>query len=171
MPPDAQPLQEGRDARGFEGGSRPYPSKRDWWIVLIVWATIAMTVFAGVKAAQSAFASLLALAFVLICAAFVLGLLTILYATYYIISSDRLIAHCGPFKQSVLLQDIEEVVPSHNPLSSPALSLDRLHVRCRGSVFGLLISPIDKQSFLADLVARAPQLRVDGDRAVSGGHR
>jgi len=139
--------------------------------VLIIWGTIAMTIFAGVKAAQSAFASFAGLAFVLFCAAVVLGLLTILYATYYIIIGDRLVAHCGPFKQSVLLQDIEEVVPSHNPLSSPALSLDRLHVRCRGSVFGLLISPRDKQGFLADLVARAPQLRIDGDRAVSGGHR
>ncbi len=166
-----EPMQEGRAARGFEGGSRPYPSKRDWWIVLIVWGTIAMTVLAGVKAAQSAFASSLALAFVLSCAAVVLGMLTILYATYYIITGDRLVAHCGPFKKSVLLQDIEEVVPSHNPLSSPALSLDRLHVRCRGSVFGLLISPRDKQGFLADLVARTPQLRLDGDRAVSGGHR
>jgi hypothetical protein len=171
MPPDAEQMLEGQDAREFDGASRPYPSKRDWWIVLIVWGTIAMTILAGVKAAQSAFASLAGLAFVLFCAAVVLGLLTILYATYYIIIGDRLIAHCGPFKQSVLLQDIEEVVPSHSPLSSPALSLDRLHVRCRGSIFGLLISPRDKQGFLADLVARAPQLRIDGDRAVSGGHQ
>ncbi len=171
MGPETEQKQEGQDARDFEGGSRPYPSKRDWWIVLIVWGTIAATIFAAVQAAQSAFASMAGLAFVLFCAAVVLGLLTILYATYYIIIGDRLIAHCGPFKQSVLLQDIEEVVPSHNPLSSPALSLDRLHVRCRGSVFGLLISPRDKQGFLTELVARAPQLRIDGDRAVSGGHR
>jgi hypothetical protein len=171
MPPDAEEMREGGHGRNFSGGSRPYPSKRDWWIVLIVWATIATTILAGVKAAQSAFASMAGLAFVLHCAAVVLGLLTILYATYYIIIGDRLIAHCGPFKQSVLLQDIEEVVPSHNPLSSPALSLDRLHVRCRGSVFGLLISPRDRQGFLTDLVARAPQLQIDGDRAVSGGHR
>jgi len=164
-------MTESQDARDLEGTVPIYPSKRDWWLVLIIWVTIGMTIFAGVKAAQSAFASMAGLAFVLLCAAVVLGLLSVLYATYYVISGDRLTAHCGPFKSSVLLQNIEEVVPSHNPLSSPALSLDRLHVRYRGSMFGLLISPRDKQGFLAELVARAPQLRIDGDRAVSGGHR
>ena len=166
--PEQVPVSD--NTSDLENSSRPFPSKRDWWIVLIIWGVIAMTVASGVKAAQVAAASMLALALVLLCAAVVLGLLSMLYATYYLISGDRLTAHCGPFKQSVLLQNIEEVVPSHNPLSSPALSLDRLHVRCRGSVFGLLISPRDKQGFLAELVARAPQLRIDGDRAVSGGH-
>ncbi len=164
-------MSESDNNSGFEGSSRPYPSKRDWWIVLIIWGTIGVTVASGVKVAQSAAVSMPALAFVLLCAAVVLGLLKVLYATYYMISGDRLIAHCGPFKSSVLLQNIEEVVPSHNPLSSPALSLDRLHVRTRGSLLGLLISPRDKQGFLADLVARAPHLRIDGDRAVSGGHQ
>jgi len=171
MPPTAEQTPRSQSGGDSEGDSPIYPSKRDWWIVLIIWGSIAMTILAAVKAAQSAFASMPGLAFVLFCAAVVLGLLSVLYATYYVISGDRLTAHCGPFKSSVLLQNIEEVVPSHNPLSSPALSLDRLHVRCRGSVFGLLVSPRDKQGFLADLVAHAPQLRIDGDRAVSGGHR
>lgn len=164
-------MPESTTARDSEGSSPIHPSKRDWWIVLILWGTIGMTILAGVKLAQSAAASMLALAFLIFCGVIVLMMLSILYATYYIISGDRLTAHCGPFKQSVLLQNIEEVVPSHSPLSSPALSLDRLHVRSRGSILGLLISPRDKQGFLADLVARAPQLRIDGDRAISGGHQ
>ena len=164
-------MPESHRDRAFEDSSRPYASKRDWWIVLIVWASIGMTVVSGVKVAQVAATSMLALAFVLFCAAVVLGLLSVLYATYYMISGDCLTAYCGPFKRSVLLQNIEEVVPSRNPLSSPALSLDRLHIRVRGSVLGLLISPRDKQAFLTDLVAHAPHLRIDGDRAVSGGNQ
>jgi hypothetical protein len=163
-------MPETHEAHDFEGGSRIYPSKRDWWIVLIIWVSIGMTVLAGVKAAQAGATSMPALAFLILCVVIVLGMLSILYATYYIISGDRLTAHCGPFKTSVLLQNIEGVAPSRNPLSSPALSLDRLHVRSRGSILGLLISPRDKQGFLADLVARAPHLQIDGDRAVPGGH-
>jgi len=157
--------------RDLEGYAAIYPSKRDWWIVLVVWVSVGMTVASAVKVAQSGGASMPALAFVLFCAAVVLGLLSVLYATYYVISGDCLTAHCGPFKSRVLLQNIEEVVPSRNPISSPALSLDRLHVRYRGSALGLLISPRDKQGFLRDLVAHAPHLRIDGDRAVSGGRQ
>ena len=146
-----------------------YPSKRDWWIVLIIWVTLVMTIAAGVRVAQSASTSVPGLIFVLFCGAAILGLLSVLYATYYMISGDRLTAHCGPFKYSVPLASITEVVPSRNPLSSPALSMDRLHIKYRGSTFGLLVSPRDKQAFLTDLVAHAPHLQLDGDRAVSTG--
>ena len=42
MAPDVARMPESQDARDSEGSSRPYPSKRDWWIVLIVWGTIAV---------------------------------------------------------------------------------------------------------------------------------
>ena len=67
-------------------------------------------------------------------------------------------ARCVP------LGEIESVTPSRNPLSSPACSLDRLHVRYRGSKRGVLISPDDKAGFLHELVMRCPDLRLSGGR-------
>ena len=52
------------------------------------------------------------------------------------------------------------MTPTRNPLSSPALSLDRLRVTHRASSGerGLLISPADTAGFLAALAEHCPQL-------------
>ncbi len=50
--------------------------------------------------------------------------------------------------------EIESVIPSRNLLSSPACSLDRLHVRYPSSRRGVLISPEDESGFLSGLVLR-----------------
>ena len=164
-------MPDAHEVRDLAGTVAIHPSKRDWLLVLIIWGIIGVTIASGVKVVQEATNPMLAFAFLVFCGAIVMFMLTILYTTHYTISGDRLAVRCGPFRYSISLPDIEEVVPSRNPLSSPALSLDRLHISYRGSMFGLLISPRDKQMFLADLVARAPHLRIDGGRAVSGGHQ
>jgi hypothetical protein len=58
------------------------------------------------------------------------------------------------------------VVPTRNPLSSPALSLDRLHIRYGGSRMGIMISPVNKAVFLQDLAARVDGLEFESDRVV-----
>ena len=51
---------------------------------------------------------------------------------------------------------ISYVTPTRNPLSAPALSLDRLEVGYGGGVFGMaLISPADREHFLKELAARS----------------
>jgi hypothetical protein len=64
----------------------------------------------------------------------------------------------------VPIAEIESVKPSRNPLSSPACSLDRLHVRYHSSKRGVLVSPADKPGFLHELVSRGPHPRLGGDR-------
>lgn len=149
-----------------QGAARIHPSKRDWWIVLIIWGAVLGIVFGVTQIAQAGGSATLKLAFLIGCLATALALLQILYATYYVVGREHLRIHCGPFKRAVRLQDIESVVPSRNPLSSPALSLDRMHVSYRGSALGVLISPADQGAFLADLVTHAPHLMLEADRAV-----
>ncbi len=58
----------------------------------------------------------------------------------------------GVIKQTIKYGDIVHVVPTRNPLSSPALSLDRLEIK-----FGdtwVLVSPKDKEEFMRDLASR-----------------
>jgi Bacterial PH domain/Sodium:solute symporter family len=56
---------------------------------------------------------------------------------------------------------------TRNPLSSPALSLDRLciHYKVGGKRRMVMISPADKESFLRVIAALVPGMIVDGSRA------
>ena len=72
------------------------------------------------------------------------------------------------FRWRIPLDQIIEVYPTHNPLSSPALSLDRLRInykRPSGKTWWVMISPKEKEQFLDDL-AKAAGLEKDGNRLV-----
>lgn len=90
----------------------------------------------------------------------------VLYGTRYTLTEGKLIVQSGPFRWVIELDSITEVFPTRNPLSSPACSLDRLHIRYRPSRQGIMISPQDKAVFLQDLVVLSPGLTLDGDRMV-----
>ena len=53
----------------------------------------------------------------------------------------------GPFRWKILLDEITSVEETRNPLSSPALSLDRLKI-CYGNGRHIMISPADTAGFL-----------------------
>jgi hypothetical protein len=89
-----------------------------------------------------------------------------LYGTRYTLTESTLIVQSGPFRWLIDLEAITEVFPTRNPLSSPACSLDRLHIRYGKSRLGMMISPQDKAGFLQDLVARSPGLKLNGDRVL-----
>ena len=143
-------------------GSQRFPSKRDGWIVGILYGSIVLVVvvFAGAWPGLGGLERAICVGL----SALTFGFLAwTLYGTGYGFEDGCLIARSGPFRFRVELAGIVEVVPSRNPLSSPACSLDRLHVRTEKGR-GLLISPLDKAGFLASLVAAAPHLVVEGDR-------
>ncbi|HLT37322.1 MAG TPA: PH domain-containing protein, partial [Enhygromyxa sp.] len=71
----------------------------------------------------------------------------------------------GLVRSRLRYAEIRRVVPTRSMLSSPALSMDRLHVDA-GSSLGPLISPRDKSGFLDALAAKAPQLVREGDSLV-----
>jgi len=74
----------------------------------------------------------------------------LLLSTHYTITDTDLRVRSGPFTWRVPLAEITSVTPTRNPLSSPALSLDRLRIEYgRGRT--LLISPQDREGFLACL--------------------
>lgn len=66
--------------------------------------------------------------------------------TVYVVDGDVLTIWSGPFRFKIPLRQIESVRASKSPLSSPALSLDRLVIR-----YGrrrIMVSPADKMGFL-----------------------
>lgn len=141
-----------------------YESKRDGWIVVLLWAAVvAMLVTVGnIWVARLPFVlRLLISVLMILMSAFVLW---VLYGTRYILTDKTLNVQSGPFRWVIDLETISEVSPTRNPVSSPACSLDRLHIRYRPNPTGLMISPLDKAGFLRDLVERSPGLKMDGDR-------
>lgn len=150
----------------FQGSAVVYPSKRDWWIVLLLWASVLGMAVAGMAlwTEPATFGQRVGLTVLL--ALMAVFALWILYSTGYRIERNAVIVRSGPFRWRVKLDSIEEVVPTRNPLSSPACSLDRLRIRYTGSRLGIMISPKNKMAFLRDLAARAPGLELAGDRLV-----
>ena len=83
------------------------------------------------------------------------------FKTGYTINDKELIAQAGPFRSKILLKAIRKVRRTRNPLSSPALSLDRLEIEYSDGF--ILISPADAEAFLNILRERCPNVDIKLD--------
>jgi hypothetical protein len=131
--------------------SRYFPSKVDWWYYLVIGGLVAAIGFSAyavlVIEPQEASRVLPGLG---LTALLGLGLpLWLLFSTGYTLEPTVLRVRSGPFSWKVPLADIRSVRPTRNPLSGPALSLDRLKIEHAGG--WLMISPADKEGFLREL--------------------
>lgn len=146
-----------------------YHSKRDTWIVIILWAVIVFC------AASAIYITFLDLSIILLLSQEVLFLgavalcLSILRSTYYILLAEELFVRTGPFKWTIPLSEIESVIPERNLWSSAALSIDRLHIRYQSSKAGAYISPAEEEAFLLDLANRCPHLQFENNRVIGLG--
>ena len=135
-----------------------FRSKVDWWFILILVAIPGSPIAyewmkRGVGAPSAPFwLSLAVAAFVVVA----------LIPIRYVIEGRTVSIKCGLVGWeygSFSVDDVQSVRPTHNPLSSPALSLDRLRVEV--GFFGpVLISPKDKAGFLKAIANLNPQLHL-----------
>jgi hypothetical protein len=77
----------------------------------------------------------------------------VLLTTDYTLTRTDLRVRSGPFRWRVPLHEVRSITPTRNPLSSPALSLDRLRIEY-GARQWLMIAPADKDAFLRELDRR-----------------
>ncbi|MEZ4700978.1 MAG: PH domain-containing protein [Rhodothermales bacterium] len=141
-----------------------FPSRRDAWLLALVGVGFLGTVismFGLLSSSEPAFVRYGLPALMVATFAFVGWIFA---STRYELTDTTLTARSGPLQWHVALDQIEEVYPTRNPLSAPALSIHRLGIRVRGGGLVLLISPADRDGFLAELVRRTPGLVKDGDR-------
>ena len=73
--------------------------------------------------------------------------------TRYVIGEGMLLIRSGPFRWRIPLNQIRQIVPARNALSSPALSLDRLRIEYDAGR-SRMVSPLDQQGFLAAIRAK-----------------
>jgi hypothetical protein len=130
---------------------RTYRSKVDGKIAGVTALTIVVLIVAGATLPDRNHEAAIVLhAVSLFCLA--LCVWTLL-GTYYVIGSTALDVRSGPFHWTVALHDIRSVQPTRDIRSGPALSFDRLRIEY-GAGRVLLISPREKEAFLADLARK-----------------
>ncbi len=138
-----------------DGPMRWYDSKVDVWLAAILVlppaAMLTMLVM-GMMAGnfQTTAVGLVGAVFI---TAMYFGLI---FPMRYGINDQHLVVRSGLIRRAIRLQDITHVVPTHNPLSSPALSLDRLWIQFGEGLFqSTMISPAERQTFLEQLTRQA----------------
>ena len=138
-----------------------FPSKRDWWIVGLIWLGVMVSLVGGIMPLVVAGASW---SEGLLVVSLLVGMdslmLWVLYGTGYTITPDRLLIRCGPFTFPVTIHGIDSITPTRSPWSSPACSLDRLKIVYGLSHQSVMISPSDKSGFLSAIVQQCPSLIV-----------
>lgn len=72
------------------------------------------------------------------------------FSTYYLIDGSELTIRSGPFKWIVDISTIQSVTPTRSPLSSPALSLNRLEIKYASDRV-VLVSPASPEKFIEAL--------------------
>jgi len=128
-----------------------YRSKIDAWLLGVL--ALAMAVSLVVTFMTFSAGSPVAWLVAAVTAGIGVGLpLWLLLSTRYTLEPRRLVVQSGPFKWHIAVADITSITPSSNPLSSPALSLDRLRIDY-GRSSSLMISPHNKNQFVRDIEA------------------
>jgi membrane protein YdbS with pleckstrin-like domain len=138
--------------------ARTYPSRVDRWLVVLLVA-LPITAIAPL-ASLNAEASRSDVAWAIGGAAFVILLyVTLVIPVRYTIDEAQLTIRYGVVRQRIPLSRIVKVARTRNPLSAPALSLDRLQVTFGGGLDFALISPHDQEAFLTHLCQAAGLVR------------
>jgi hypothetical protein len=150
-----------------------YPGKKDWWAIVLLGLVGAVELvvggtLVGVGLLGGPWPVLVAGAGLLAVATLVLW---VLYGTRYEIGETSLVVRCGPFRKTVPLDAIEDVVPaglwSAVPEWNFSLTIRGLRVRYRkpsGRLsWPIRIGPEDRAAFLLDLSERLPDLEVKDD--------
>ncbi len=127
--------------------AKRFKSKVDSWIIALLVIVIVGVVFAIANAAVRASDPLVATAMILLGIAIAALIVWLTLGTYYVVDRGKLIIAAGPIRWKVAIEQISSVEATRSPLSSPALSLDRLRIRY-GKNRRIMISPADKAGFL-----------------------
>ena len=116
-----------------------FDSKRDLWLGLFIWIPIGGGLFTSFMGGGWFINGLLLTISCLVA--------WIWFATNYHISDDLLLIRCGPFKEKIKIEDIKSIKKTRNPISSAALSLDRMEIRY-GDYGMTIISPKHEEEFI-----------------------
>jgi hypothetical protein len=142
-----------------------YRSKKDTWLVIVIAASVILTILAGatlILFGEAIWQRVIGIVIVIV------SLIPVLLTTPVSYTIDRSSLHIrsGYKHWTIPLQNILAVRPSRDWIASPALSMNRLEIEYRdweGNSF-ILISPEKTDHFLNDLARIDPELIIEQGR-------
>ncbi|SCZ11744.1 PH domain-containing protein [Alkaliphilus peptidifermentans] len=81
------------------------------------------------------------------------------FKNYVLLSESSMNIVLGVFKMTIRYEEVLTVKKTKNPLSSMALSLDRLEIRSRKNI--VFISVKNREEFINDLSSRNPKINIE----------
>ena len=127
--------------------AKRFKSKVDRWIRVLLIVVIVTEIWAIGTAAMQAGDPLVMTGMIVIAIAVVGLLVWLLVGTHYTVDRGVIKVVSGPFRWKVPIDQITAVEATKSPLSSPALSLDRIRIRY-GKRRRIMVSPADRAGFL-----------------------
>ncbi|EKU37969.1 MULTISPECIES: PH domain-containing protein [Acinetobacter] len=125
-----------------------FTSKIDWWLLLIL-IVVTVSIISKIYKAHHTDSLASNFSYLAIYSVIIFLIWLPVFNTYYVIDQNKLIIKSIVFRWKINIDDITKIEETHNPLSSPALSLDRLKIYYfkNGSMNSVMISPKDKEGF------------------------
>lgn len=134
--------------------TKTYKSKIDIWLVVLFYVMMLLpTILTLIDMFSWTMMALEGLLLVLVS--------ILLFNTKYIIDGELLYIKCGFLpKEKCFISQIVKIKNTHNIISAPAISLDRIEIRLNNRQ-QLIISPLDKEEFINHLRAINPNIIVE----------
>ncbi|MBP2077778.1 PH domain-containing protein [Oceanobacillus polygoni] len=129
-----------------------FPSKKDKWLTIVIWGIALLGFLTPLIKAQ-----LMAALIMLFLGLF---LLWFWFKTGYKIEGEKIKIYYGPIRQTIKINEIEVIIKSKAPLTAPALSMDRIQIRC-GKYDIFSISPVDQDQFIKAITEINPDISLD----------
>lgn len=126
-----------------------YKSKIDWWLIIVL-------ILASVILVQSIYINLKTynlyqnLPYFIFYSLIMVLIWLPITTTYYVVDTKNLKVQSMFFKWEIPLENIHKIEQTSNPLSAPALSLDRIRIKYmqNGSPHSIMVSPKNKAEFI-----------------------
>ena len=85
----------------------------------------------------------------------------------YTLAKDHLVVRTGIVRWRIAYTDVTDIAPSREIWAAPAMSLQRVKIRY-GSGRSMLISPRERERFIAELGRRVQASKISGGRTSPG---
>lgn len=125
-----------------------YKSKIDWWLIIIIFVVFCYPIIDGILSKQYALSSVFA------------GILFLVFLMFKSIQYKVDGQYLKIWWNKIDIKTIKKIYATKNPLSSPALSLDRIAV-VYNKFDEVLISPKERADFIQELLKINPNIVVE----------
>jgi len=142
-----------------------FSSKVDAWVAVAIASGPVAALAAAIGGSVSGAPGTAIVGWLMVVAVAALYVLVV-WPIAYELHPTELVIRFGRVRTRIAYGDIRGVEPSRSLVAGPSYSTDRLAIDRGGRGLPVLVSPANRDRFLADLDMRAAHLRRDGDRLV-----